>query len=125
LLLTTLSVQSSFASAHAKEILLGAVDFTEVSSVKDIPPSIIKKLAELAKDQDLTMANPDERFQATDVIRERLPWRRLKWGVLSKDYCLLHYEQGGIAHSYHFVLFRRYDAEVLSKRRPSKKETFA
>jgi hypothetical protein len=114
LVLSLLRVQASFASPQAKEVLLSDVVFTELLNVKDIPDSIVKKLSELAEDQNLTMANPDEDFQSTDVVYEKgLPRRRLLWGVLSKDYCLIHYEQGGIARSSHFVLFKRYGAKVL------------
>ncbi len=53
------------------------------------------------------MADPGEKWQATDVITEHgLPWRRLIFASLSKTHCLIHYEKGGYSHSYHLILFR-------------------
>lgn len=59
-------VSRGFASSQPKEILLAAADFTELLKVKDIPPFIIKKLSEIAEDQDLTMANPGEVVQLAE-----------------------------------------------------------
>jgi len=53
------------------------------------------------------MANPGEKWQATDYILEgNLPWRRLIFAGTSERYVLLYYERGGIAISFHLVLFQ-------------------
>lgn len=40
------------------------------------------------------------------ISEEGLPSRRLISGGIAKDYCLIHYERGGYAHSYHVILFK-------------------
>ena len=95
-------------SPETKAYLLRENAFGEISSVKDIPASVLAKFAEIAKDPNIKIANPGEKFQATDVIYEKgLPSRRLIWGGLSKEYCVVHYEQGGYAHSFRVILLRR------------------
>jgi hypothetical protein len=52
------------------------------------------------------MANPGEKYEATDVIGEpRLPSRRLLFAGLSRDKYFIHYERGGRGHSYDIVVF--------------------
>jgi len=109
LLCTHVSSSASITklSSEAKEYMLREDAFSGVSSVKEIPASVLMKFAEIAKDPNLKIANPGEKFQVTDVIYEHgLPSRRLIFGGISKDYCLIHYEQGGYAHSYHVILFK-------------------
>jgi hypothetical protein len=53
------------------------------------------------------MADPGERFEATDVITDpNLPRRRLIFAGVSQDRAFVHYEEGGIAQSYIVELFR-------------------
>ena len=53
------------------------------------------------------MSNPGGPFNATDVeaFFFDTPRRRLVFGGVSDQYCLVHYEYGGIAHGYMTVLF--------------------
>lgn len=93
--------------SNAKEYMLRKDAFSGISRVKDIPPSVLMKFAEIAKDSNLKIANPGEKFQVTDVIWEKgLPSRRLIFGGISKDYCLIHYERGGYARSYNVIVFK-------------------
>ena len=99
-------------SAEAKTYLLRENTFKVISKTKDIPASVLLKLAEVARDSNLKIANPGEKFQVTDVIEEEgLPWRRLIWGVAAKDYSVIHYE-GGIAHAYLVILFKHSEEGV-------------
>lgn len=66
--------------------------------MQDISASVLAKFAEAARNPSRTLANPDENFKMTDF--NQVPTRRLIWGGLSKDYCLIHYEHGGYAHTY-------------------------
>jgi hypothetical protein len=46
------------------------------------------------------MADPGERFQATDVVIDStLPWRRLIFAGVTPDRALIHYELVGIGRS--------------------------
>ena len=99
-------------SCTDKTNLLQTMDFSEIRRVQDIPTSVLSKFPENAKD----LANPGERFQSTDVSgEESLPKRRLIWGVVTHDYCVIHYERGGFTRFYRLVLFRRagHDARFL------------
>jgi hypothetical protein len=51
------------------------------------------------------MANPGERYQATDVIREQgLPWRRLIFAAVRQNRCLIDYEKGGRGKTLYLVV---------------------
>jgi hypothetical protein len=53
------------------------------------------------------MADPGQPFQATDVIVDkRLPGRRLIAAYGSADAWIVHYEAGGVAHTYNIAFFR-------------------
>ena len=53
------------------------------------------------------MANPKQRFQATDVvIDQKLPWRRLVFAGVQDDKWFIHYERDGYAHSYYVAAFK-------------------
>ena len=109
LLCTYVSSSASITklSSEAKEYMLREDAFSGIPSVKEIPASVLMKFAEIAKDPNLKIANLGEKFQVTDVISEQgLPSRRLIFGGISKDYCLIHYERGGYAHSYNVILFK-------------------
>jgi hypothetical protein len=95
-------------SPEAKEYLLKEDSLKSISRVEEIPPAVFRKLAEMIKDPNLKLAEPWEKYQSTDVITEEgLPYRKLIWGGVSKDYCLIHYVRGGIGRSYKAVLFKR------------------
>ena len=57
--------------------------------------------------RELDIAEPGAEFQATDVIgNPKLPIRRLVAAGCSNDFhCLVYYERGGIAHTWHVALF--------------------
>ena len=70
---------------------------------------IVRKVAELpiGRRSLYPMADPGERFEATDVILDRtLPRRRLVFGGFAQNHAFIHYEQGGIAQTYVTEFFR-------------------
>lgn len=78
----------------------------EVRRVDAVPVAVWPALAKATGD-GAAMANPGEKWQATDaILEENLPWRRLIFAGVSDRYCLLHYERGGIGKSGHLMLFR-------------------
>ena len=104
----TATIAAAEATRLSDEDRKALVTLVEVRRVDAVPAGVWTALAAASADHVSSMANPGEKWQATDVIMEKgLPWRRLIFAGVSDDYCLLHYERGGIAHSFHIMLFRR------------------
>jgi hypothetical protein len=84
--------------------------FRVVKHVAEIPAAVMTAAAQARGPKlsgyKLEMADPTEPFQVTDVIvTPGLPGRRLIAAYASDDYWVLHYEVGGIAHTFHFAVF--------------------
>jgi hypothetical protein len=80
--------------------------FQIVTSVRGLPLGVRDELQKLFASPDLDIAEPGTEFQATDVIvNPKLPIRRLVAAGCSRDHCLVYYERGGIAHTWHVALF--------------------
>ena len=92
--------------ADVRERLFASAPSVKMSySTKDIPAAVMDACAKVAPDGEFLLANPGEKFQATDVIiYPKLPWRRLLWAARLPNYYLLHYEHGGFAFHEHVVL---------------------
>jgi hypothetical protein len=87
--------------AHVAEERFGIV-----TSVRGLPLGVREALQTLFGSASLDIAEPGAEFQATDVvINPRLPIRRLVAAGCSNDHCLVYYERGGIAHTWHLALF--------------------
>lgn len=85
-------------SANDRKILQDSSRFREVHSTADVPAAIIA----LCGDK---IAEPGQNWNATDVVTDRtLPAKRLIWAAIGGDYYVVHYERGGIAHTYHIVV---------------------
>jgi hypothetical protein len=62
----------------------------------------------------LDIAEPGAEFQVTDAVGDRgLPSRRLVAAACSADHCLVYYERGGSAHTWHAALFHWTPAATL------------
>ncbi len=62
----------------------------------------------------LTMANPGELFEATDVfLLPGMPQRRLIFAGVSGDKCFVHFEAGGVGHWYGLALFKIVPSDQL------------
>jgi hypothetical protein len=80
--------------------------FGIVTSIRGLPLGVREELQTLFGSQTLDIAEPGAEFQVTDVIvNPRLPGRRLVAAGCSTEYCLVYYERGGIAHTWHVALF--------------------
>lgn len=80
--------------------------FGIVTSIRGLPLGVRDGLQKLFRSQTLDIAEPGAEFQATDVIvNPTLPGRRLVAAGCSTGYCLVYYERGGIAHTWHVALF--------------------
>jgi hypothetical protein len=87
--------------AHIK-----AEQFRIVTSIRGLPLGVRDELQTLFRTPSLDIAEPGAEFQVTDVIvTPNLPIRRLVAAGCSTDHCLVYYERGGIAHTWHAALF--------------------
>lgn len=88
-------------SADDRKILLDSSRFHEVHSTTDLPSAIVS----LCADDKGKLADPGQNWNATDVVTEAtLPWKRLNWAAVGGDYYVVHYERGGIDHSFHILV---------------------
>ena len=75
--------------------------FHEVHSTGDLPSAIVA----LCAGDDGKIAEPGQNWNATDAITDpTLPSKRLIWAAIGGDYYVVHYERGGIAHTYHILV---------------------
>lgn len=80
--------------------------FGIVTSVRGLPLGVRDGLQTLFGSKTLDIAEPAAEFQVTDVIvNPKLPIRRLAVAGCTNDYCLVYYERGGAAHTWHVALF--------------------
>jgi len=80
--------------------------FGIVTSVRGLPLGVRDALQTLFGSQTLDIAEPGAEFQVTDVTgTPKLPLRRLATAGCTIDYCLVYYERGGGAHTWHVALF--------------------
>lgn len=84
--------------------------FDMVTSLRGLPLGVRGALQTLFGSQEFDIARdiaePGERFQGTDAIDiPQLPLRRLIAAECSLDHCLVYYERGGSAPTYHVALF--------------------
>lgn len=62
------------------------------------------------------LAEPGEKWNATDaIIDPTLPGKRLIWAAVGTDYYVVHYERGGIAHTFHVVVAKLAKDEAKPK----------
>jgi hypothetical protein len=86
-----------------RKALLDASHFHEVHSTKDLPPAIVA----LCGDDKGRLAEPGQNWNATDAVTDpTLPWKRLIWAAAGSDYYVVHYERGGIDHSFHILVVK-------------------
>jgi hypothetical protein len=87
--------------AEDRKALQDTSRFHEVHSIKDLPPAVVA----LCVDDKGKLADPSQNSNATDAITDpTLPWKRLIWTAVGSDYYVVHYERGGIDHSFHILV---------------------
>lgn len=79
-----------------------------VTSVRGLPLGVREELQKLFGSGTLDIADPGTEFQRAGVaVNRQLPSRRLAAAGCSADFhCLVYYERGGIAHTWHVILFQ-------------------
>lgn len=88
--------------AEDRKALLDTSRFHEVHVTTNLPPAI---LALCDGGSDGKLAEPGQKWNATDVITDpTLPGKRLIWAAVGGEYYVVHYERGGIDHSFHILV---------------------
>jgi hypothetical protein len=85
-----------------RKVLQDASRFHEVRATTNLPSAI---LALCDGGGDGKLAEPGQKWNATCVITDpSLPGKRLIWAAVGGEYYVVHYERGGIAHSFHILV---------------------
>jgi hypothetical protein len=101
---------AGMSSATRRDFL--NTEYTNLWKVADLPAGI-RKLYTVKGAAHVAIADPGQKFEATDVITDPdLPRRRLIFAGVAGDRAFIHYEQGGIGHSYLVALFRLKSPDV-------------
>jgi hypothetical protein len=88
-------------SPEDRKALQEASRFHEVYSTSDLLPAIVA----LCAGDNGKIADPGQKWNATDaIIDPTLPGKRLIWGAAEGEYYVIHYERGGIAHTFHVLV---------------------
>src|SRR6185503_13306198 len=67
---------------------------TPIHNTADIPSACKLAFTRASGESPFKMANPGEKYQVTDVIREEgLPWRRLMFSAVKNRRCAIAYEK--------------------------------
>jgi hypothetical protein len=116
-LLLTVAMQSlcyanvTKLSAEDRRMLQDSPRFHEVHSTRDLPLSVIALCA-----GDGRIAEPGQKWNATDSIMDpTLPGKRLIWAAIGGEYYVVHYERGGIAHTFHILFAKITKDDAKSK----------
>ena len=89
-------------SSEDRKVLQDSSRFHEAHSTGDLPAAIVVLCA-----GDGTLAEPGQKWNATDAIVDpTLPGKRLIWAAVGGEYYVVHYERGGIAHTFHVLVAR-------------------
>jgi predicted benzoate:H+ symporter BenE len=79
--------------------------FQLVTSIRGMPIGVRDALQTLFGSETLDIAESSEAFQVDDMVHPSLKSRRLVASWCTIEYCLVHYERGGEAHTWHVALF--------------------
>jgi hypothetical protein len=92
-------------SAAEKEHILDS-PFTEVTKTERMSANAKQAFAKITGESSFGLANPGQKYQVTDVVVDRgLPRRRLVFAGVQGGEWFVHYELGGIGHSYCVLVF--------------------
>ena len=99
--------QGTSAGALSKELRTHLQDepFQIVASIRGLPLGVRNGLETLFGGSSPDIAEPGADFQVGVAVDPKLPTRRLVAAGCSRDHCLVYYERGGGAHTWHVALF--------------------
>jgi hypothetical protein len=104
LTLCSASVAGATLSTANEAALLDAAHFQIVPTSTGVPAAVLA----CCGDPQKRLAAPGERWAPADVLAagSTLARHRLIWMAQGNDLTVVHFEQGGIAHTYHVVVLR-------------------
>jgi hypothetical protein len=100
-------IAKNFSSKDAERVL--AAGCKPFRTTADFPAALRAAFTKITQQNRFALANPGDRYQATDVVNPgdpSLPVRRLVFAGKCEGFWFIHYEQGGIGHSYAVVFFK-------------------
>ena len=87
--------------ADDQQVLRDAARFHEIKSATKLPHVIFEHCA----DGRGRLGDPGQKWEATDCISDdKLPTKRMIWAYTNGEYYVVHYECGGVAHSFHVLV---------------------
>src|SRR5437762_496056 len=87
-------------SAEDRRVLQDSSRFHEVHATTNLPSATVALCAD-----DGRLAEPGQNWQATDVITDpTLPGKRLICAAVGDVYYVVHYERGGMAHTFQILV---------------------
>jgi hypothetical protein len=86
-------------STEDRRVLQDGPRFHEVHSIGDLPWPIVALCA-----RDGHLGERGETWNPTDAIIDPALPKRLIWAAIGGDYYVVHYECGGIVHTYHLSI---------------------
>jgi|SRR6516165_9142173 len=90
-------------SAEDRKVLQDSSRFHEVHSTSDLPAAVVA----LCTNGVGKLAEAGAKWNATDSITDpTLPGKRLIWAAIGGEYYVVHFERGGIAHTFHILVAR-------------------
>jgi hypothetical protein len=99
-------------SAELRKALQDSKRFHEVRSTTNLPPAVVA----LCADENGRLAEPGQNWEPTDVIMDsKLPRKRLIWAATDGEYFVVHYERGGIDHSFHILIAKLKPSDANAK----------
>ena len=99
-------------SAENRRALQDSARFHEVRATANLPSAVVT----LCADDNGKLAEPGQEWEATDVIIDsKLPRKRLIWAATDGEYFVIHYERGGIDHSFHILIARLKPGDTTPK----------
>ena len=88
-------------SPEHRKALQDSKRFHEVRTTTNLPPAVVAFCA----DDNGRLAEPGQNWEPTDaIINSKFPRKRLIWAATDGEYFVVHYERGGIAHSFHILI---------------------
>jgi hypothetical protein len=115
LVLLLLSINGNAAINHLsnsdRKLMLDEASFKPLKSKNDLPTSVVF----LCADFKGRLADIGGRWEPSDYITDdKLPQKRLVWAAASGKYYVVHYERGGIGHSFHILLAKKDGNETVA-----------
>jgi hypothetical protein len=88
-------------SPEQQKIFEDASRFREIHASSNLPPAVVT----LCADGNGRFAEPGRAWNVGDaIIDDTLPASRLIWGATDGDYYVVHFERGGIGHSFQILI---------------------